>query len=124
MELDNKVARNFDPETSECCALVGRSCGHRRPSCITRLSCVFADWRVPLLGGSNRSGQTGYMSPRRSGVWLVKVDENVHVCREVCRLDDERPPGNRQTSLHELHALVKARSDRDEFECNVMNAVR
>lgn len=77
-----------------------------------------------MVGQIGLARQVTCPRARALGVWLVKADENVHVCREVCRLDDERPPGNRQTSLHELHALVKARSNRDEFECNVMNAVR
>ena len=29
-DLGSKVARNFDPGTSECCACVGRSCGRLR----------------------------------------------------------------------------------------------
>jgi len=31
--------------------------------------------------------------PRVRRTWLVKADENVHVCRDQRRLDDERLPG-------------------------------
>lgn len=64
--------------------------------------------------------------PRVRTIWLVNADENVHVCRDQRRLDDERLPGRKShiTPRVTLLSQSKVFDDWDKVKHDTMDKLR